>query len=1109
MAFKGDDSKFSLATTVTLALAVAAVVFVKMPLKSSRPSGKGTDLNGATSELKAHARLWEDPFAAVQKDLEARKQNGLLLTGEGKVSLSVVGKGPAQSLTGDVKVSSLLKNTQSDGLAVLQKKIRDVAKRGEQITALLVMTRGGAYVDDSEWRIRDRYAVEAALEAGCFKPEQTQFLSYFTWQFEKKPVAIPYEWYHRSKIAVCRAPKAKIGTEVGEEKDQQVLVLWLAAEESEELILQRIDELLKKLREPDIAANITAQIVGPRSSAEFRTLLKEIQKRDQTKKEEDGKKAEPFSWQRENKALALYSPWATAMPGLLAYGLKRSKPGEGDECNSYAACNKRFHELLGDAGLDLQYSTDSDRVLFESLFDELNRRQVTVGKDSIVLIGEWDSFYARALPLTFSAAACHYISDATVKKVSPPPDVLVNKLRKKCGTTEEGVDQLKKGEISPRDLNITQYSYLSGLDGEVPEDRASKLKSKSEDKEKEKEESGKAKLRDIASYEKPEGPSQLDYVRRLVARIKTEEQDKTQQQKKMEQNNKVKAIGILGTDPYDALLILQAVREQFPTVLFFATDLDARYFHEGEQKWARNLLVVSHFGLQLAPDLQQAIPPFRSSYQTATFFAVLNAIGHITPTTAHNKFGEGKTFSCHLRLGDEKEIVHSLAIPPRLFEIGRHGAVDLSVDCPDKDTKSVHPPRNDVDAEGTLKLTEEVKALWIVFVVLFCLAIWSYGRFWNWLTARNEVDDGARTFKRLFRPAWVALPALGVFLLWWWIWPFNYAEDEPFSWSDGVSLWPTELLRSFAALLCLFFLIKSRTDLVSNTEGLTEKFFLPGLSYGVNKKPWRRQLDGFWRNLDWMFHGSHQVRLRTASELWIQYCQAHTWPQRVTRIVLWLFLYWVTIWPVWMFMNDGEWRLFVPCRGEFSCDVDRVVTAVSVFFLVILNLAVLDAVLLCARWIHEMPAATGLHAMAQIRLIGERTRIVNRRILYPFLVLFIVIAARSHYFDNWDFPPVLILVLTVNSLVALASASLLYLAAVGAKRRVLASIQEKLDRAMTQDETTDQKLAPGPSSERLRQIIGEIDAVQQGAFVPFYQQPVVQATLLAALAFLQYWYLGQ
>ncbi|WHZ23863.1 MAG: P-type ATPase [Nitrospira sp.] len=1113
MAFKGDDSKFSLATTVTLALAVAAVVFVKAPLKSSRPSGNGVDLNGAASELKAHARLWEDPFAAVQKDLEARKQNGLLLTGEGKVNVSVAGKGSAQSLTGEVRVNSLLKSTQNDGLAVLQKKITtEAADPGKRVTVLLVMTRGGAYVDDSEWRIRDRYAVEAALEVGCFKPEQTQFLSYFTWQFEKKPVATPYEWYRRSKVA-CQGLGSKAGEEgVVGAQDPQVLVLWLASEESEELILQRIDALLSMVLEeirPKVTAKVTAHLVGPRSSAEFRVLLKEIQKRGQTRQEGGGKKTRPFSWQREKGRLALYSPWATAMPGLLAYGLKRSKPGENDECNSYAVCNKRFHELLDDAGLDLRYSTDSDRLLFESLFEELDRRQVAVGKDSIVLIGEWDSFYARALPLTFSAEACHYITDPKVRKASPPSEVLMSELKGKCTTTEEGVDRLKNGEVSPQDLNIQQYSYLSGLDGEVPEDRASKPRSKNEDKEKEKGDGGKAKLRDIASYEKPEGPSQLDYVRRLVARIKTAEQGKTEQQKKMEQHNKVKAIGILGTDPYDALLILQAMREEFPTVLFFATDLDARYFHEGEQKWARNLLVVSHFGLQLAPKLQQGIPPFRSSYQTATFFAVLNAIGHLYSATSPNALGEGGSPPYTLRLGRENAIEYSAEISARLFEIGRHGAVDLSVDRPDKGANSVLPSRNDVDAEGTLKLTEAVKALWIVFVVLFCLAMWSYGRFWNWLIARDEVDETARGFKRLLRSAWIPLTALGLFLLWCKIRHFNYAKDEPFSWSDGVSLWPTELLRLFVALLCLYFMIKARADLVDNTNVLTEKFFSPGLSSGVNKKPWRRQLDGFRRNLDWMFHGSHQGRPRRAVELWAQYSQAHTWPQRVARIVLWCFLYWVTIWPVWMFMNDGEWRLFVPCRGEFSCGVDWYITRISVALLIVLNLSVLDATLLCARWIHEMPATTGLHAMAQIRLVGERTRTVNYRILYPFVALFLMIAARSHYFDKWDFPPALIMVLTVNSLLALASASLLYRAAVGGKRRVLASIQEQLDRVMTQDENTDPKLAPNPSTERLRQTINEIDAVQQGAFVPFSQQPVVQATLLAVLAFLQYWYLGQ
>lgn len=1088
MAFKGDDSKFSVATTVTLVLAVAAVVFVKVPLKSSRPSGNGTDLNGTTSELKAHARLWEDPFAAVQKDLEARKQNGLLLTGEGKVNLSVVEKGPAQSLTGEVKVSSLLKSTQNDGLAVLQKKIRDVVKRGEQITALLVMTRGGSYVDDSESRIRDRFAVEAALEVGCFKPEKTQFLSYFIGNFKTdsglRSFATPYEWYRHSKIAVCRAPSER----AEEGKDRQVLVLWVAADEWGESILQHIDELLKMLRPPDVTSKVAAKIIGPRSSSEFRGLLKEIQNRGQMKKERDVKQTEPFFWQQDKGHLALYSPWATAMPGLLAYGLKRPKSGAGDECRSYAACNDRFHQLLSDAGLALGYHIDSDQALFESLFEELHRRQVTVGNDSIVLIGEWDSFYARALPITFSAAACRYSGQ--------------------CPTTEQGVDKLKKGEISQHDLNIRQYSYLSGLDGEVPEDRSSKPKN--EDREKEKGDGGKAKLRDISSYEKPEGPSQLDYVRRLITRIKSEEQGKAEQRGDKERSRKIKAIGILGTDPYDALLILQAVREQFPTILFFATDLDARYFHESEQKWTRNVLVVSHFGLQLAPEFQQTIPPFRTSYQTSAFFAVLNAIGHITPTTAHDKFGEGKTFSYPLRLGDEKEIVYSLAIPPRLFEIGRHGAVDLSVDRPNDETKSVHPSRNDVGADQkTLELPNRIGPLWIVFVVLVFLTVWSHRSLWNWLTARDEIDGRTRHFKRLLRPACVALPALGVLLLWCKIRHFNYAEDEPFSWFDGVSVWPTELFRLFAALLCLVFLIKARADLVNNTDDLTRRFFPADYPTTMRTQGLRQSLEGFWRNLDWMFHGSKLGGPGTAVELWAQYCQAHTWPQRVARIALWFLTYLLIIFPVWMFMNDGELRLFVPCRGEFSCDVDFYLTRTSVALLIALNLAVLDAILLCARWISETSFSSGLSELAKIRLIVERTRVVNRRTLYPFLVLFIVVGARSHYFDNWDFPPALIVALMVNSLVALASACLLYLAAVGAKGRVLASIQEQLDLALTQHQNADSQPAVDSSSDRLRQIISEIDSVQQGAFVPFYQQPVVQATLVAALAFLQYWYLGQ
>lgn len=184
--------------------------------------------------------------------------------------------------------------------------------------------------------------------------------------------------------------------------------------------------------------------------------------------------------------IALYSPWATAMPGLLSYGLNSGSQKNGVGCQSYGACKKVFTELLSDAGLLLKYSIDSDQVLFESLFEELNRRRVTVGADSIALIGEWDSFYARSLPLTFSAAACRYITDEKVAKAHPLSDALTGQLKGKCATTEQGIDQFKTGAISPRTLNIRQYSYLSGLDGEASVDQGSPSRLKGDDKDKEK-----------------------------------------------------------------------------------------------------------------------------------------------------------------------------------------------------------------------------------------------------------------------------------------------------------------------------------------------------------------------------------------------------------------------------------------------------------------------------------------------------------------------------------------------------------------------------------------------------------------------------------------------
>ena len=132
---------------------------------------------------------------------------------------------------------------------------------------------------------------------------------------------------------------------------------------------------------------------------------------------------------------------------------------------------------------------------------------------------------------------------------------------------------------------------------------------------------------------------------------------------------------MLGSDVYDKLLLLQSLRIHFPNVIFFTTDLDARLFHSKELNWSRNLIVASSFGLQLEKDIQGDIPPFRDSYQTATFLASPIAL------PPHNKQLE--------KVATDLDTSITPLLPVQLFEIGRGGAYPLG---PDATTERVHPP---------------------------------------------------------------------------------------------------------------------------------------------------------------------------------------------------------------------------------------------------------------------------------------------------------------------------------------------------------------------------------------------------------------------------------
>ena len=450
MAKKQSDSKVAVAGAFALAVAIAGVVLVKEPLQSSRPVGIGLEMKQVTGEQLVRARLWEDPLEAVQRGIK-------------EANTSTTGKS-GQPL--------------DEAVQKLRQAIATRVGYGEQITVLLVTTAGGPYVESTESRLRDRYAIGSALGVSCYVPDQEDNLAYIEYVEKgsrRTKQVIPYEWYRPHGTRVC-ATSTK--------QPDRVVVMWLSGEVLEEEFLGTLRKLTHALvcqetrgktcavqsDQPELARpnsilqeKVTFKIIGPRSSSMFRTLLSDAGSFDE--KRYTGKKI----WPNHSGGIELYSPWATVTKGLLAYGqATKAEDGKEEECKHYDRCEEEFRSRLKRAGIRLAYEVGSNDVLLTELVDELERRQVRLGWDAIVLIGEWDSFYGRALPIEFRAAVCARVaqrSEAELKAIAVPPNV-----RSECPTIPQAIDlQIQRPEIyDGLNLNVFQYSYLSGLDGEVP-----------------------------------------------------------------------------------------------------------------------------------------------------------------------------------------------------------------------------------------------------------------------------------------------------------------------------------------------------------------------------------------------------------------------------------------------------------------------------------------------------------------------------------------------------------------------------------------------------------------------------------------------------------------
>jgi hypothetical protein len=273
---------------------------------------------------------------------------------------------------------------------------------------------------------------------------------------------------------------------------------------------------------------------------------------------------------------------------------------------------ERYVKLLqSDNGFCFERTNLPDDQIVETMRQELARRGVEKN-DYVAIISEEDTYYARAL--------CSSFIDSDVR--------------------------------GPFLGNVHSYSYLRGIDGKLPSDRK-------EDREARGTAEGgdKNTQSSLQPTERPEGLNQADYVRRLAMALRN------QDRKLRGGGGKgIKAVGLLGSDIYDKLELLKALRPMLPEAVFFTNNLDARMFHPDELSETYNLVVVA------APDLvlenHENVPPFRDSWQTALFEATLAVMG---PTKA-------------VDLTRSKE--------PLIFEISRYGPIKMSITA-DKGNKEL------------------------------------------------------------------------------------------------------------------------------------------------------------------------------------------------------------------------------------------------------------------------------------------------------------------------------------------------------------------------------------------------------------------------------------
>ena len=124
------------------------------------------------------------------------------------------------------------------------------------------------------------------------------------------------------------------------------------------------------------------------------------------------------------------------------------------------------------------------------------------------------------------------------------------------------------------------------------------------------------------------------------------------------------------------------------------------------------------------------------------------------------------------------------------------------------------------------------------------------------------------------------------------------------------------------------------------------------------------------------------------------------------------------------------------------------------------------------------------------RLLAQHTAAIGPLIVFPFILVGLLVVARSQLFDNWAISGPVLAGLVCFVLWSIAMAALLNFGAEIARRRAVERMEEDL--LWLQGKGDKYKAL----ADRFPTLIDKVRKLRQGAFAPFFEQPLVQAILV-------------